>query len=147
MVRYGTPLPSEVARRQHRRRSGPRVDWEADSACGDLSTRVAERYFRADGLRDLFEVTTARMICHACPVRVSCLAEAIGTPGNARTRWIRGGETPAAQAALRHEHLRSGESPRKIAERVIGHQLPPVRGAYGSPTLRAGEFTSPRLLP
>lgn len=146
-TRHGVLAPAlqQPPRDRHRNPVG-RVTWEDAAACGDLPLSVAERYFGASAVQQPFEHATARMICHGCPVKVACLATAIATPGAPHTRQTRGGESPAAQKQYRHEYLTSREHPLRIAQRVIDHQLPPLRGAYGSPGLRSGDFPSPRPL-
>lgn len=142
-TRHGLYGPTRGTTRDEHRRVVPRVAFDAStSVCGALPPAVAGRYFGAP--HGSFEAATARTMCARCPVRVDCLTDAITGP---QAGMIRGGEPPHAQAALRAEHERSGVSARRIAERVAGHQLPPLRGAYGSPALRAGRFTSPAVRP
>lgn len=142
-TRHGLYGPARGTTRDEHRRMAPRVTFDAStSACGALAPGVVGRYFGAP--HGTFEAATARTICGRCPVRVDCLADAITRP---QAGMIRGGEPAHAQVALRHEHERSGVSARRIAERVAGHQLPPLRGAYGSDRLRRGNFASPGLLP
>lgn len=145
---YG-PVQRGQARDDHRRRAEvarPEVDLRAGT-CRQLAPAVAERYFGNPQSR-AFERATARTICAACPVLAECLAEAIATyvPHDERAGVIRAGQSAWDLAALRAEVEREGTSTRKLAERVIRHMLPPLRGAYGSKHLRRGEFTSPTPL-
>lgn len=130
------------------RGQAPRVatDW-ADAACGQLDPRVAARYFGA-GIAEHFEAATARAICARCPILVDCLADAIARPLRRpdRTAHQRAGMSAWALAALADEARRSGVPPRRIAEREAALLLPPLRGAYGRPDMRAGHFVSPELI-
>lgn len=120
-----------------------RVDLSAGT-CARLRPDVAERYFAA-GAGQRFEVATARAMCSRCPVVRGCLAAGIATyvPEDERARTVRAGTTAWHLAALHDEWRRSGASVYALADRELRHMLPPLRGAYGSPDLRAGEFVSP----
>jgi hypothetical protein len=110
---------------------------------------VADRYFLAGGRGgESFEAATARTMCTRCPVLTACLADAIARPlpESSRTGVIRGGHTAWAIAAFAAEAARERTSPHMIALREAGYLLAPLRGAYGSPRLRAGEFVSPEPL-
>jgi hypothetical protein len=146
-ARVGVYAPVVRHTRDSHRAQAARVEFDASQgACAGLAPEVADRYFGANFYTHPFEYATARMICTGCPVQVECLADAITQEVPRGTRGMRGGESAHAQVALKAEHNRSRENARRLAEREVSRQLPPLRGAYGSPGLRAGEFTSPRPL-
>lgn len=143
---YG-PVQRRERRDTHRARlPRPAVDLSAGT-CAGLAPEVAARYFGA-GRFDTFELATARTMCAGCPVLVECMADAIATPVPLRQRTgvVRAGVTAWDLAALRAEAERERTPVRRIAEREVSRMLPPLRGAYGSPRLRAGQFTSPTPL-
>jgi hypothetical protein len=82
--------PAEVLRRRLRRFAPPA--WHADAACAGQPVDV---FFPAAGK----SAAAALAICDNCPVRSTCLAEAIADPG--LDYGVRGGMTARARRRAR----------------------------------------------
>jgi len=116
---------------------------QPSGACHDLLPEVADKYFQASRVGERFQYDTARAMCMGhCAFQLECLTQAIQKPQPA---GIRGGESPEAIIALNHEMKRERTPAAVLAARAISHQLKPLRGAYGQPRLRAGQFDTPPL--
>lgn len=112
------------------------------AACATLPPEVADRYMRADYRAAPFAHLTGRMVCHGCPVREACLADAIadGTLSRSSTpvAGLRGGEPAWRVAELTHRHRHDRVPAATLAREALAVQLAPFRGAYGRAELRAG---------
>ena len=113
------------------------------AACTTLPLPVVDRYFGAHPFREPFAHATARMICAHCPVRLACLTQAIAEERGSTTRdvWnVRGGEAGSTVLALAQQARRERIPAARLAREVLARQVPPLRGAYGSTGLRAGNM-------
>ncbi|MEU3945414.1 WhiB family transcriptional regulator [Streptomyces sp. NPDC029526] len=77
--------------------------WRDDSLCARPEYSFAN-WFPENGDADRAHVTTtAKAVCHACPVRAACLEDALaaeGSSGAAYRHGIRGGLTPKERRAV-----------------------------------------------
>lgn len=111
--------------------------------CAGLPDDIVDRYWGAHYRDQRFAHMTAVQACHACPVRVACLAHAIRLPkpqGRKGSHRIWGGVSSHVLAALHHRYLRERTSAWRLAEEHVRVTLAPFRGAYGNDELRRGHM-------
>lgn len=94
-------------------------DWAIHGACLDVPTRLFFPKRGGDPRSPAHDASVARLVCSVCPVRKSCLTEALGA-GNSQLSGIWGGTNEIERRALRRQ-LAAGAS---LTEVVAGAPLP-----------------------
>lgn len=94
-------------------------DWRIIAACNDVPTRLFFPKRGGDPRSPEHDASVARLVCSVCPVRKSCLTEALGA-GNSQLPGIWGGTNEIERRALRRQ-LADGVS---LAEVVAGAPVP-----------------------
>lgn len=97
------------------------TDWRLIAACTEVPTHLFFPRRGGDPRSAAHDASVARLVCSTCPVRKSCLAEALG-PGNSQLAGIWGGTNEKERRLLRAQ-LAAGVP---LAEVVAGAPIPSV---------------------